>query len=128
MLLCYRASFLKLLVEVIHLHTYKHPFLQHVWTSSSLTHRRHPFGISYFSFSSFDGSGHQGTVSPPTSKTYAKWLDAKNADRDLDEQEARATERFLTRYARNVGSGISSVTLGDVACSLECRRRVGGHI
>lgn len=40
----------------------------------------------------------QEAGSPLTSRTYAKWLDASNADRDLDEEEARATERFLKRY------------------------------
>ena len=35
-------------------------------------------------------------------KAYAKWLDESNADRDLDEQEARATERFLNRHVCTV--------------------------
>ena len=36
-------------------------------------------------------------LSPAESKAYAMWLDEQNADRDLDDQEARASERFLRR-------------------------------
>lgn len=37
-------------------------------------------------------------MSPAISAAHAKFLDHKTADRDLDEQEKRATERFLRRW------------------------------
>lgn len=46
---------------------------------------------------------HQMVISPLTSKTNAKWLDPSHAERDLDEQEARATERFLRRFVVHTG-------------------------
>eukprot|EP00903_Cladosiphon_okamuranus_P021845 g20085.t1 len=43
-------------------------------------------------------SMHQMESSPEVPKSHRKFLDEDNPDRDLDEQEARATERFLRRH------------------------------
>lgn len=38
------------------------------------------------------------SMPPAVVKAHAKFLDNSNADRDLDDQEKRATERFLRRW------------------------------
>lgn len=53
-------------------------------------------------------------LSPRESKAYAKWLDEWNANRDLDDQEVKATERFLRRYVVRERSCFALVQFSSV--------------